>query len=143
MRRLLIGLLLLVAASILGGGIWIAVLTMHGGDDAAQLLESFRWQWLSVIAGSALICILAVILQLTRPAAEKWNWTFTASLGIGTCLYALLVRPILPPQWIQALPVPLSGLVPLAVAIGVAYAVLLPILRRNPAESSAVGRPLD
>jgi len=144
MRRLLIGLLLLVAAIILAGGLWLAALMVRGGNDTRQLLEEFRWQWLVLIVGSGLICVLAVILQRTRPPTERWDWTFTASLGAGACLYALLVWPLLPQEWIRALPVPLSGLVPLVLSVGVAYAVLWPLLRQRPAEPRAAsGRPRD
>jgi hypothetical protein len=143
-RRVLIGLLIFVAASILGGALWLAAVMVHGGTDTAELLEDFRWQWRGLILGSGLLCVGAVILQLTRPPAERWNWTFTASLGAGTCLYALGVRPLLPQEWISALPVPFSALVPLAVSIGVAYAVLWPLLRRMPAEPGATAdRPRD
>jgi hypothetical protein len=135
-RRLLIGLLMLVAAIILGGGLWLATLMLRGGNDTTQLLEVFRWEWLGLIVGSAIIGVVAAILQLTRPPTEGWDWTYTASLGTGACLYALVLRPFLPVQWKEAFPVPLSEIVPLAVTVAVTYAVLLPLLRRRPAEPS-------
>jgi hypothetical protein len=144
MRRFLIGLLLLIAAIILGGAVWLTTMMMRGGNDTRQLLDDIRWQWRGLIVGSGLICVLAVILQRTRPRTERWDWTFTASLGAGACLYALLVWPLLPLEWIRALPVPLSGLVPLALSVGFAYAVLWPLLRRRTAEpEAAAGRPRE
>ncbi len=137
MRRLLIGLLFLVAAIILGGGVLFAILGMRGESDTAELLAVFRWLWVGLIVGSAILCVVAVILQLTRPPTERWDWTFTASLGAGACLYALVIWPLLPQEWLRALPAPLSGLAPLAVSVGVAYAVLSPLLRRRPAEPAA------
>jgi hypothetical protein len=144
MRRLLIGLLLLVAAGLLGGGLWLASLMLRGGADAAEFLAAFRRQWVGLLVGSAVFCVAAVILQLTRPPTERLDWTLTASLGAGACLYILVVGPLLPPKWLRALPVPLSGLVPLAVSVAAAYAVLWPLLRRKPAEPEvSAERPRD
>ena len=131
----------------LGGGLWVATLMLGAGadighfQDTSQLLETFRWQWLGLKVTSALICILAVILQLTRPPTESWDWTFTASLGAGACLFTVLVWPMLPQDWFKWSPPFLSGfvgVVPLAVSVAVAYAVLRPLLRRKPAGRGSV-----
>ena len=139
MRRVLIGLLFIAAAGILGGAVWIAVLMIRGGTSTADMIEAFRWQWAVLVGCAAVIVVVAVILQRTRPPAEQRDWTLTASLGAGACLYALVVRPWFPRSWLDGLPDSVAVLVALALSVGVAYAALRPVMKRRPAESGATG----
>ncbi len=137
MRHLLIGLLFLAAAGILGGAVWVAVLMVRGGTSTADMIEALRLQWAVMVGCGAVIGVVAVILQRTRPPAERWDWTLTASLGAGLCLYWLVVRPWFPRSWLDWLPDSVAALVPLALSVGVAYAALRPMMKRRPAEPIA------
>ena len=137
MRRLLIALLFIAAAGIVGGGVWIAVLMIRGGTNTADMIEPFRWQRAVLVGCGAVIGVVAVILQRTRPPAERWDWTLTASLGAGACLYVLVVRPWFPRSWLDWLPDSVATLVPVALSVGVAYAALRSVMKRRPAESGA------
>ena len=54
-RRFLMGLLVLAAALILGGGFWLAFLMLRGGADTQQLLRALWWDWAGLIGGSGLV----------------------------------------------------------------------------------------
>jgi hypothetical protein len=132
MRRLLIGLLFLALASMLAGALWLVTLGLRGETDSSSVVAAMRLARTVLCVGGAVICALAVTLQLTRRPTEGWDWTLTASIGAGACLYTLGAGDLVPQQWSDALPGSLSLLVPLVVLVAVAYVVFRRFLHGGP-----------